>query len=76
MFIDSTLYTTAPTDAREEKEMACYALLDRLGIAYSRIDHDAADTIEICHEIDRLLGCSKLMAPAANLFLRSLDARL
>jgi Ala-tRNA(Pro) deacylase len=45
--------------------MACYSLLDRLGIAYSRIDHDAADTIEICHEIDRLLGCSI----CKNLFL-------
>ncbi len=56
MWIDSTLYTAAPTDGRQAKEMACYALLDRLGIAYTRIDHDAADTIEACHEIDRLLG--------------------
>lgn len=56
MFIDPTLYTTAPTDKRQAKEMACYALLERLGIAYARIDHDEADTIEVCHEIDRLLG--------------------
>lgn len=56
MFIDPTLYTSPPADERQPKEMACYALLDRLGIGYSRIDHDPADTIEICHEIDRLLG--------------------
>lgn len=56
MFIDPTLYTTAPADERQPKEMACYALLDRLGVEYARIDHDPADTIEVCHEIDRLLG--------------------
>ncbi|MBQ8397435.1 MAG: prolyl-tRNA synthetase associated domain-containing protein [Clostridia bacterium] len=56
MFIDPTLYTTAPADERAPKEMACYALLDRLGIAYARLDHDPADTIEVCHEVDRLLG--------------------
>ncbi len=56
MWIDSTLYTTAPSGERQAKEMACYAMLDRLGMEYIRIDHDAADTIELCHEIDRMLG--------------------
>lgn len=65
MYIDPTRYTTPPTDARAPKEMACYALLDRLGLPHVRVDHDAADTIEICHAIEGLLG-----APICkNLFL-------
>lgn len=65
MHIDSTLYTCPPDAPRADKEMACYALLDRLGVPYTRIDHDSADTIEVCHEIERLLGC----AICKNLFL-------
>ena len=65
MFIDTTLYTDAPTDVREEKEMACYTLLNRLGISYVRIDHDPGDTIAICHEIEACLG-AKI---CKNLFL-------
>lgn len=57
MFIDPTRYSTAPpADGRQPKEMACYALLDRLGVEYIRLDHDPADTIEVCHAVDRLLG--------------------
>lgn len=41
MFIDPTRYSTAPpADGRQPKEMACYALLDRLGVEYIRLDHD------------------------------------
>ena len=65
MFIDTNLSTDAPTDTREAKEMACYALLDRLQIAYTRLDHDPADTIAICHEIEARLG-AKI---CKNLFL-------
>ena len=42
-------------DGREAREVRTYELLDRLGIAYSRIDHEAAETMEICREIDRVL---------------------
>ena len=31
------------------REVACYDLLDRLAIPYTRVDHDPADTIEACH---------------------------
>ena len=67
MYIDPTLYMEAPADSagREEKELACYALLDRLGIPFARADHDSADTIELCHEIESLLGASI----CKNLFL-------
>lgn len=54
------------TGNRLEKEIRTYNLLDRLGIAYERVDHEAADTMEACAEID------KILAPAVickNLFL-------
>ena len=50
---------------RLEKEIKCYDLLDSLGIEYRRVDHDAADTMEICEEIDKSLGA----VICKNLFL-------
>ena len=40
---------------RLPKEQRVYDLLDRLGIDYQRIDHEAAMTMEACQEIDRVL---------------------
>lgn len=57
MYIDETLYHGAPDNVREEREERCYALLDRLGIDFYRVDHEHADTIEACHGIERVLGC-------------------
>lgn len=57
MYIDPKLYTGRPDNARIEKEERCYALLDELGIEYWRVDHDYADHIEDCHEVEKLLGC-------------------
>ncbi|MCI5919012.1 MAG: prolyl-tRNA synthetase associated domain-containing protein [Roseburia sp.] len=51
---------------RLEKEIRTYDLLDKLGIFYERVDHEAAMTMEACKEIDEVL------APAVickNLFL-------
>ncbi len=58
MDIDTTLYTGRPADCtgRLEKEVACYDLLDALGIAYRRVDHDAADTIPACEAVEAYLG--------------------
>lgn len=56
----------ADCSGRLEKEIRTYDLLDQLGIAYERIDHEAAETMEACLEID------KVLAPAVickNLFL-------
>ncbi len=47
------------------KETKCYDFLDSLGIEYLRVDHDAADTMEICEEIDKSLGA----VICKNLFL-------
>lgn len=53
------------TSIRLGKEIKCYDFLDSLGIAYQRVDHDAADTMEICEEIDKTLGA----VICKNLFL-------
>lgn len=49
---------------RLEKEVRCYDLLDSLGIEYVRVDHERADTMTACEEIDKTLGadiCKNLM---------------
>ena len=51
------LYKGRSEDKRIEKEERCYELLDTLGIEFSRADHDFADTIEACHEVEKVLGC-------------------
>lgn len=50
---------------RLEKELRVYDMLDALGIFYDRIDHAPADTMEVCEEIDRVLGATI----CKNLFL-------
>ena len=53
----SQLFTGRPEDRRIEKEERCYDFLDGLNIEYFRVDHDHADTIEECEEIEKTLGC-------------------
>ena len=65
MYIDRTLYRGRADEGRTEKERRCYDLLDSLGIEYYRIDHEHADTIEACREVEKLLGC----VICKNLFL-------
>lgn len=67
MYIDPTVYHGAPEDigARLEREQACYRLLSDLEIDFTRVDHDTADTIAACHEIEGLLGAQI----CKNLFL-------
>ncbi len=43
---------------RLPKEVRVYDFLDGLGIAYQRIDHEAAMTMEACREIDRVLDAT------------------
>ncbi len=47
--------TCTPTDI--EIKQACYDLLARLGIAYRRVDHAPAATMELCRSIEQELGC-------------------
>lgn len=46
----------ADVTGRLEKEIAVYDLLDQLDIPFRRVDHDHADTMEMCQEIDQALG--------------------
>ena len=55
------------TDDRLDKEIRVYNFLDKLGIQYQRIDHEAAMTMEACEEIDRSLGDNTTICK--NLFL-------
>jgi len=48
----------ATNAGRLDKEIRCYDLLDKLGIAYQRIDHEEANTMEACVEIDKALDAT------------------
>ena len=56
----------ANTAERLEKEIRTYDLLDKLGIIYERVDHEAAETMEACKEIDEILSPAVI---CKNLFL-------
>ncbi len=64
MYIDPTLYTTRPTDERLPKEMRTYDLLESFGVEYTRVDHDAAMTMDDCRAAKDMLGvkiCKNLL---------------
>ena len=63
------LYSGRPADinSRLSKEVRVYDLLDKLGIEYKRADHPAAETMEACLEIEKVLG----VEICKNLFLRN-----
>ena len=61
------LYDGRPQDmtGRLPREVRTYDYLDDLGIKYQRTDHEAADNMEACNEIDAILG----VVICKNLFL-------
>ena len=52
-------------EARLPKEQRCYELLDSLSVEYYRVDHEHTDTMEACHEVDKVLQADT----CKNLFL-------
>ena len=48
----------ADCSGRLDKEIRVYDLLDKLGIEYQRIDHEAAMTMEACTAIDEVLDAT------------------
>ena len=52
-------------EGRLEREIRVYDFLDDHGIEYWRTDHAPADTMEVCYEIDAVLGATI----CKNLFL-------
>lgn len=66
IYISDNHFTSKPDcKNRLPKEERVYDLLDKLGIDYEGVDHDFANTIEDCEEIDRALN-TKI---CKNLFL-------
>ena len=61
------LFKGRPEDltGREDREIRVYDLLDQLGIEYIRTDHEYANTMEACNEIDKVLD----VLICKNLFL-------
>lgn len=55
MNIDQTLHTSRPAEKRIPQEEAIYDRLEALQIPHVRADHDHADTIEDCLEVERVL---------------------
>ncbi len=55
----------ADTEGRLERELRVYDYLDKLGIEYQRVDHEAAMTMEACEAVDEVLG----ILMCKNLFL-------
>lgn len=57
--IEPALFEGRPQNSanRLPKEQRCYDLLERLCVPFWRVDHDRADTIELCHGIEATLGC-------------------
>lgn len=53
------------TSARLDKEVRVYDFLDSLNVEYERIDHEEANTMEACKEIDKVLEATV----CKNLFL-------
>ena len=52
-------------DGRSDREMRVYDLLDGLLIEYERVDHEKAETMEACADVDKALGTEM----CKNLFL-------
>lgn len=55
-YIDKTLYTGRPEDKRTPAEERVYDALETLGIHFTRVDHDAANTIVDCIVVEQMLG--------------------
>ena len=56
----------AETENRLKKEISTYDLLDTLHISYDRVDHEAAETMDACEAIDKVLSPAVI---CKNLFL-------
>lgn len=64
--IDRTIYKGRPkSEGRLDKEMRVYNLLEKLNIAYERIDHDPTMSVDSCEEVEEILD----IKICKNLFL-------
>ena len=63
----SALFSCRPEEKRSDIEEKTYNFLEKTNIDFSRIDHEAAETIELCHEIEKYLEANI----CKNLFLKN-----
>lgn len=64
MYINPQTFTTHPEKTATEKEMQSYLFLEENGVEYVRAEHDEAHTIELCEEIEKVIGakiCKNLL---------------
>jgi hypothetical protein len=48
------------TEGRQERELRVYDLLDSLALSYQRVDHEAAETMEVCQKNRCRIRCTDL----------------
>ena len=65
MTISPVSHNARPESQLLPQEAAAFDLLDKLGIEYDRVSHDAAFNMELCAEVSRVLDVSV----CKNLFL-------
>lgn len=65
IMIISDVQKGRPSDKRIPKEERTYDFIDSLGIEYTRVDHEPAETMEMCAEAKSVLG----VGICKNLFL-------
>ena len=65
MHIDPQRYHGRPAETRQPREEAAYALLERAGVPFDRMDHSETATIEDCHAVEQYLDTTV----CKNLFL-------
>ena len=65
MTLSPVCHNTRPAGALPEQEAAAFDRLERLGIDYDRLSHDAAFNMELCADVSAVLGVSV----CKNLFL-------
>lgn len=63
----SDIFNSHPSEIRTPIEEKVYTFLAELGISFEGIDHNAADTISACKEIEKYIG-GKI---CKNLFLKN-----
>ncbi len=64
MYINQELFTVRPEKTETEKEMHSYVFLEDCNVSYERAEHDEAGTIELCKEVEKILGaeiCKNLL---------------
>ncbi len=65
MKLSAVYHNTRPEGALLPQEAAAFDLLDKLGIEYDRVSHDAAFNMDLCADVGGVLGVSV----CKNLFL-------